>query len=373
MTTQALSLEKPAVPAEGKRGFHPIRSLREGLRRRREHTEAESMLASCLRKGENGGEDFKGAMERFGRIGPSRQAGMLRHVGKLLYDYSSCEFASDRNSSAITTLSVFAADAASLMPKKEDGTPSFGDQALLMHRLKSILAQEEGYAPLNPVHANAKLAAAVALWEFGQRELQGLLPYIRLPLVGNFVISKMLEDDGAGAFKGSGWDMLRSGLDTGMALAIAFNPNPRKYDFVASMMLDADESVVSRALEAAVYLDPLPDGFLDMAAEAAARSEALNDRASAFIAVVRIRPLLEAADDAQFLSAMHILGLYQQGMGHLGPLLVAVGLEMKDVYIFPGGQSDEERALQQAKAATVLNQLHASGIPVPGVNFEGKR
>ncbi len=374
MTTQALSLGNLEAPSESKRGFHPIRSLKEGLRRRREHAEAESMLSSCIEKGSGGGSDFKGALERFERIGQRRQEKVLRNVAARLYGYSSCEFASERNSSEITTLMVFAADAAASMRKKEDGTPSFGDQSLLMRRLKGILSQEEGYAPLNPVHANAKLAAAVALWEFGQRELKDLSQYIRLPLVGNFVVAKLLEDAVRNPSEGSGRDILRSNLDTGLALTIAFNPNPAKFDFVASMMLDNDPSVVAHALEAAVYFDPLPEGYLDIAAEAAARSEFLSDKVSAFIAVVRMRPLIEAAGEIQFAAAAQVLGLYREGAGHLGPMLVAIGLEMKDVYMYPGGLTEGERANQQAMAASIMNQLHASGIPVPGVDFgDGRR
>ncbi len=373
MTSQALSLEKQA-PAESTSGFHPFRAMAEGLRRRREHAEAESLLRSCVEKGIGGGEDFKGALERFKGAGPQRQGRILEAVGRMLSEYSEYEFASERNIAAVTTLTVFATEAAALMPKQADGTPAFGDQSLLKGRLGQILATQESYVPVDPLHANAKLAAAVALWEFGQRELKALIPYMRLPVVGDFVISQMLNDTGAADFSGSGWYLLRGQIDTPLALAIASSRNPKRYDFVASMMLDENPNVASRALEAAVYLNPLPAEFLEMAAELAGRSEELNYKANCFISVVRIRPLLEAADDAQFFAATQLLMLYREGMGHLGPMLVGVGMEMKDVFITPGGQTAEEQELQRAKAGDVLRQMHASGIPLPGVNFvEEKR
>ncbi len=374
MTAQAISQGTQVLAEKSAKGFSPFRAISEGLRRRREHAETEALLDSCIRKGLGGGEDFKTALERFGGIGPRRQQKMLARVGRLMEDYSSCEFASERNSSALTVLSVFAAEAGALMPKDADGTPSLRKRGRLVGNLRAVLEQEEGFVPTNPVHANAKLAAAVALWEFGQRELPYWGAQLKFPMVRDFIVSKMLEDTGAGSFEGSGWDRLRKNLDTSLALSIAFNVSQRKYDFIASMMLDQDQSVVARALEAATYLNPLPAEFLDMAADAAARSEELNDCASCFISVVRMRPLLDAADDAQFLAAMHLLALYRDGFGHLGPLLVIAGLEMKDVYMDPSGETTETKALQQGKAAEVLRQMHASGITVPGVNFdEGKR
>lgn len=344
--------------------------LLERIRGSRERSRVVSLLESSLARENAGGPEFKASLEAFARLSPQDKDRALCEAAALYRNYSSFPFESEHRTASITTLSVFVAEAAALMPKNQSGEPETSARAGLIRTLAGISRDDSFYKHADKEHSEAKLAAAVALWELGYMDYGFWEDRLRLEATRDFTITRMLEMPQTGMFKEHGWHLLRKGLDTPLAVSIASSASPAKIDFLTSMMLDTDAKVVVSALEGAIYLRPLPPEFLDMAAEAAGRSGELRVKASYFISAAQALPFLESAGDTQYRAASHLVMLYCQGMRHLGPLLQDVVFpEMRDQHDDPAGASDEERDAGRNRAAGVIFQLHMAGIRTEGFIF----
>lgn len=368
--TQAVTKDTVRNVQEEKRRRAPFAGLIERIRSSRQASEAVSLLESSMKAGGAGGNSFEESLSIFGSLGPAGREKVLSKAAGMFKPYSSFAFESLQKVAALTTLSVFIAEAAALLPRDGEGAPQTSSRVELVRNLKALASDSSFYRSTDTAHSGAKLAAAVGLWELGCMEYGTWEEFLREPATRMFTIAKMLEMPDTGDFSVHGWHLLMKNLDTALAMDIAVSGSQKGADFLCSMMLDERKEVALSAMEGAVYLRPIPPEFLDMAREISARSPEFRTKASYFLSAADCIPYLESADDLQFRAALHLLALYREGMAHLRPLLEGeVAREMGDLVHEPAGASEGERAAQQQKALEVLFQMHLSGLRTQGFTF----
>jgi hypothetical protein len=374
MTTMQKTLTQKVTQATENEPGRPrlFSSLIERLRNGRESSRAFSLLESSLGKGGAGGGDFEDALSQYSCLGPQGKEKVLGQAAGLFDRYSSFTFDSPQKVAAMTTLSVFIAEAAAALPRDAKGAAATASRDALAGGLKALALDSTLYDHHDQAHAAAKLAAASGLWELGCMESGLWESLLAGPATRGFTIMKMLDMPVPEEFEGHGWQLLRDNLDTALAADIASSASARKADFLASMMLEPEGRVSLSALEGAIYLRPLPPEFLDMARELSARAPEFRTKASYFLSAAGALPHLESADDTQFQASMHLIRLYSEGMAHIGPLLEReVAGEMADIFREPAGAGEGEREVQRQNALMVLYQMHLRGLRTEGFKFKG--
>ncbi|MFN7991539.1 MAG: hypothetical protein U0R44_05255 [Candidatus Micrarchaeia archaeon] len=365
MTTSHTTAHSPPQAEERKTEFGSRSGLIDGIRGHFRRSRVKTMLESAIGSGDPEAKDFDDAMKAFSGLPPKDKEKIMLKIGRQIERCSWMTFESEQKQGLATAIAVFLAESA----KQLGGVDLSGEPfRKVMRELKDIVEDGSLYHENDPAHRAVKLACTAALWEMGYGNSPFWEARIRDPATRDYTIRQLLEMPIVEDFKEHGWHLLRENLKDA-ALPVAFSASPAKIDFYTSMLTDRNHDILAMALAGAIYLNPVPAEFIDIAKDISRLSPKLEAFAECFIAAAQLKPLLSSADDRQFIAASQLVALYARGMPHLDLLMRMIGSEMKDVFTDPGGRDDQERAAQQEKAVAVLAQLHMAGIDTPGFTF----
>ncbi|MCI0504038.1 hypothetical protein L0Y65_04975 [Candidatus Micrarchaeota archaeon] len=343
-----------AGPAGDKRrGFHPFASMAEGIRNARAKRSAIELFDSAMRFGEKEGIDE--ALASFAALAPKQREGALIYLQDSLRSCSDLPFENECKTRRVTVIAKLFEGAAKTLPVDSEGERIVSPyhDAILM--LKNVVENDDLRISGKGEHAGAMLACVKALWELEYGNLKFWDARTRDSATSAYAITKLLEMPDCGEFGEHGWSLLRDNLDA-LGISIAATGSPKAVPFFRSMLMDGDKSVVNAALKGALYLEPVPAEFFDMAGDIA-KIPGLEGPASDFIAAGHFKMILEPESENGLMAMRQLAYMHFGGMEHLAPMLATVGREIMHSALASNG--DEAKRIKKIEA---LLHLGAAGI-----------